>query len=143
MVWKVQVYMLGSFFFYIKVDKHIQFLCWSMAVVSECGYIKNNLNYFDIGTFILWKKNMVGKFPLLLVGFILCVVYFNRSDSIFKNCAEAGFCCAGTNNSCFGKGPTMSDNSSTGNCYCDEICVKNRDCCIDYLQTCSGNMIAV
>lgn len=53
MVWKVQVYMSESFFYYIKVDKHIQFLCWSMAVDSECGYIKNNLNYFDIGTFIL------------------------------------------------------------------------------------------
>ena len=65
------------------------------------------------------------------------------SDSVTKNCAEAGFCCEGTNDACVGKGPTMSSNSSTGNCYCDEICVQNRDCCLDYLQTCSGNMIAV
>uniref|UniRef100_A0A8W8KG95 Uncharacterized protein n=1 Tax=Magallana gigas TaxID=29159 RepID=A0A8W8KG95_MAGGI len=49
----------------------------------------------------------MGKSGLLLVGFVLCVVYFSGAVSAFRTCAEARYCCPGRNNTCFAHGPRM------------------------------------
>lgn len=82
--------------------------------------------------------DMMGKSGLLLVGFVLCVVYFSGAVSAFRTCAEARYCCPGRNNTCFAHGPRMDNDNKQERCFCDQECVTMGDCCIDYTQTCSG-----
>ena len=71
---------------------------------------------------------MRSKNPLLYIGFILYVVYISRPALAVTTCAELGGFCCKDNKGCNGDG-----------CWCDNMCISYKDCCIDYNQTCLGN----
>ena len=46
-------------------------------------------------------------------------------------CASIATCCPGTNNTC-----SQLSNGTDNNCYCDQHCLSNNDCCSDYADYC-------
>lgn len=52
-------------------------------------------------------------------------------------CRESGLCCDGSNSTCRATGPRLN-NPRSRTCFCDSKCLKGRDCCHDYQETCQG-----
>lgn len=86
------------------------------------------------------KEMVVG----CLAWAVVCVLW-TLPNPASAGCVESNLCCHGRNNTCIAKGPKIRDNSldSKDNkqktqCFCDESCLYQKDCCTDFKEHCKG-----
>ena len=66
----------------------------------------------------------------LALNLLHILLFFLNPQFGNAGCASIGRCCSGNN-------PTCSHVQSNGNdCYCDQRCMMNNDCCNDYADYC-------
>lgn len=69
-----------------------------------------------------------------LACLLLVVSTLGTNQLVSGGCA--GKCCRGRDMSCFATNWRMD--RVYGTCYCDEGCVRTKDCCMDYFTLCPG-----
>ena len=78
------------------------------------------------------------KTKAAMTAALVSVVLINPAEG---GCWEQQLCCTGKNVTCKASGPRMND-VDTGKrsrvCFCDEYCLRLKDCCTDYTDTCKG-----
>jgi len=62
-------------------------------------------------------------------SFLICLlIMFSRiAICLQNNCSSSNSCCTGQDDRC---------QSQDGSCYCDQQCVMEEDCCLDYAEFC-------
>lgn len=65
-----------------------------------------------------------------------CVLFFTLTRNLLVSGGCSGKCCHGRDLGCFTTDWRMDRVYTT--CYCDQDCVKTRDCCFDYFTECPG-----